>query len=279
MGTDAREYVLGTGNDELGRLALQHRLWADAAHSLWRLGRIGLGQSILDVGCGPGFASFDLAQLVTASGRVVGVDESQAFVDYANAQAKARGLPQLTAHVGDVQSLGVALAESGVEQGSFDLAYARWVLCFVKDPEAVVAGVARALKPGGRFCVNDYFNYRSMTMAPRRESFAKAVAATVASWEARGGNTDIVGILPRLMEKHGLKVTHLDVHQRVCRGNDTMFWWIDVWWRTYAPKLVGMGLLAQVELDQLLRDLDDVRQSSFDFVMCPPVFEVVAEKV
>ena len=287
MSTNSREYVLGTGNDELNRLALQHRLWADAAHSLWRRARVVLGQDVLDVGCGPGFASFDLAQLVTRSGRVVGVDESAAFVAHANAQAGARDLPHLTAHVGDVQSIQAVLAavRNSAREATmplvpsrFDLAYARWVLCFVKDPEAVVAGVALALKPGGRFCINDYFNYRSMTMAPRRESFNKAVEATARSWEARGGNTDIVGVLPRLLEKHGWVVTHLDVHQRVCRGNDTMFVWIDVWWRTYAPKLVEMGLLSKGDLEQLLVDLDEVRSSTVDFVACPPVYEIVAEK-
>jgi SAM-dependent methyltransferase len=276
----AREYVLGTGTDELARLALQHRFWADAAHSLWRRAKINLGHQVLDIGCGPGFASFDLAQLVTQSGRVVGIDESQPFVDHANAQAKSRGLPHLTAHLGDVQNLAAALraASSSPLPSSFDLAYARWVLCFVKDPDAVVAGVASLLKPGGRFCINDYFNYRSMTLAPRRASFDKAVAATVQSWEARGGNTDIVAILPRLCEKYGLTVTHLDVHQRICRGNDTMFAWIDVWWRTYAPKLVEMNLLARSDLEQLLRDLDEVRHSSTDFVACPPVYELIAQR-
>lgn len=268
---------------------MQHRLWSDAAHSLWRRAGIGMGQSVLDVGCGPGFAAFDLAQLVTQSGRVVGVDESQAFVDHVNTQAKSRALPHLCALVGDVQNLAGALGsapEAGPALSSrthatgtlFDLAYARWVLCFVKDPESVVAGVAALLKPGGTFCINDYFNYRSMTMAPRRASFDKAVAATAKSWEARGGNTDIVGILPRLLEKHGLRVTHLDVHLRVCRGTDTMFGWIDVWWHTYAPKLVEMGLLGADDQVQLFKDLDEARHSTTDFVTCPPVYEVVAEK-
>lgn len=279
----SREYVLGTGSDELARLALQHRLWSDAAHSLWRRARIHLGLHVLDVGCGPGFASFDLAQLVTQAGRVVGIDESKAFVEHVNAQAKSRSLPHLSAHLGDVQNLANASSSSPTAPhsplpSSFDLAYARWVLCFVKDPEAVVAGVARLLKPGGRFCINDYFNYRSMTMAPRRVSHDKAVAATIKSWEARGGNTDIVGILPRLLEKHGLTVTHLDVHHRVCRGRDTMFAWIDVWWRTYAPKLVEMGLLERSDQDHLFKDLDEIRESPTDFVACPPVYEVIAEK-
>ncbi len=272
--TKPAEYVLGTGDDELARLALQHRLWGDAAHGLWRRAGIAPGFRVLDVGCGPGHASFDLAQWVTPNGKVVGVDESAGFIEYLNAQARSRGLPQLSGRIGDVQQLGRCIEP----KEHYDLAYARWVLCFVKDPEAVVAGVAAALKPGGKFCVHDYFNYRSMSMAPRRASHDKVVAATVKSWEARGGDTDIMGRLPRLLDKQGLEVTHLDVHQRVARGNDAMFTWINVWWRIYAPKLAEMGLITNDDVDALLHDLDEIRYSTTDFVSCPPVYELISVK-
>lgn len=272
--TKPAEYVLGTGDDELARLALQHRLWGDAAHGLWRRAGIAPGMRVLDVGCGPGHAAFDLSQWVTPSGKVLGVDESASFIEHLNAQARSRGLPQLSGTVGDVQQLGRCIDASE----HYDLAYARWVLCFVKDPEAVVAGVSQALKPGGRFCVHDYFNYRSMSMAPRRASHDKVVAATVKSWEARGGDTDIMGRLPRLLARHGLEVTHLDVHQRVARGSDAMFTWINVWWRIYAPKLAEMGLITSDDVRELLHDLDEIRQSATDFVSCPPVYEIISVK-
>ncbi|MGQ0628256.1 MAG: methyltransferase domain-containing protein [Phycisphaerales bacterium] len=270
----AKEYVLGTGQDELERLALQHRLWSDAAHGAWRAAEIRIGQRVLDVGCGPGFAAFDLAQLVRSGGRVVGVDESPGFIAELSAQAAGRGLPQLTGRVGDVQALASVLKG----EAPFDLAYARWVLCFVKDPLAVVRGVAEMLRPGGRFVVHDYFNYRSMTMAPRRASHDKAVAATIKSWEARGGDTDIAGRLPGLMSQAGLRVERIEVHQRLARGTDTMFQWPDVWWRIYAPKLVEMGLLAQSDCDELIRDLETIAGDPTQYVVCPPVYEVIGVK-
>ncbi len=283
------EYVLGTGADELGRLGLQHQLWSDAAHSLWRRAGLQPGMRILDVGCGPGYASFDLAQLATDSGRVVGVDESASFIEWLNDQSRSRRLPQLRGVVGDVHDLAGAIASAPATgnpgpasnksaEGPFDAAYARWVLCFVKDPGAVVRSVASVLKPGGRFCVHDYFNYRSMSMAPRRASHDKAVAATIKSWEGRGGDTDVMARVPRLMEAAGLRVTHLHVHARVCRGSDTMFAWPYVWWHVYAPKLVEMGLLGAADRDELFRDLDEVRGSKTDFIQCPPVYEVIGVK-
>jgi ubiquinone/menaquinone biosynthesis C-methylase UbiE len=273
--SEPREYVLGTGADELERLALQNRLWSDASHALWKRAQIRIGHHVLDVGCGPGYASFELAQIVGHTGRVVGVDESPGFIEHLNRQAQVRGLPHLTGVRGDVQDLPGALATPG----SFDLAYARWVLCFVADPEAVVRGVSRLLKPGGRFCVQDYFNYASMTTAPRLASHDKAVAATVESWKARGGDPDVVGRLPRLMEKHGLRIDHIGVNQRLARGGDTMFHWPDVWWRTFTPKLVQMGLLTQADQDELFADLERLAGSATDFILVPPVFDLVGTKL
>lgn len=269
-----REYVLGTGNDELVRLAQQHRLWSDTAHQAWLRAGVQPGQRVLDVGAGPGFAAFDLAQLVTEAGAVLAVDESAAFVGHVDAQAKARHLPQLSGRVGDVQQLGGPLAG----EAPFDLAYARWVLCFLRDPEAVVRGVAKALRPGGRFVVHDYFNYGAMTMAPRRRSHDLAVAATMQSWRAKGGDPDVMGRVPAMLVANGFTIESLLPHHRLARGSDAMFAWPDTWWRTFAPKLVTMGLLAAADCQQLLDDLTAIRHSEADYVVCPTVYEVVARK-
>lgn len=279
--TSPTPYVLGTGDDELARLGLQHRLWSDAAADAWKRAGIGMGSRVLDVGCGPGFASFDLAQLVTPSGRVVGIDESAPFIEYLAGQAQARGLPQLSGFVRDVQALDGA----SIAGAPFDAAYARWVLCFVRDPGAVVAGVGSMLRSGGHFVVHDYFNYTGMTAAPRLASHDRLVSATAQSIRARGGDPDVVGHLPALLIAHGFEVMHLSVHQRVARGGtrpdgtrDPMLGWPLTWWRTFAPKLVGMNLLSQAHCDEALADLAAIEKDPARFVVCPPVYEVIARK-
>lgn len=268
-----REYVLGTGADELERLGLQHRLWADAAFAAWKGAAIGPGQRVLDVGCGPGYASLDLAELVQSTGTVFGVDESEGFVQHLREQARRRGLSQVGAAAGDVQELAKPLAG----RRDFDLAYARWVLCFVRDPGAVVAGVAAALAPGGRFVIHDYFNYEAMTLAPRRESHARAVAATARSWRARGGDPDIAARLPRLLRDHGFRVEHLAQHARVARPGDSMWHWIASWWTIYVPKLVAMGELSTDDGSRFFEDFAAMRADT-DFAVLPSVFEIIARK-
>ena len=269
-----KEYVLGTGADELERLALQHRFWSDAAHQAWQAAKIRIGQRVLDVGCGPGYASFDLAQLVTRQGAVVGVDESSSFIDYLNWQANLRGLSQLRGIVGDVHNISDALRD----EAPFDLAFARWVLCFVPDPAAVIREVASQLKPGGRFVIHDYFNYQSFTVAPRTAVQDRAVSATIESWHARGGNTDVAGAIPGMLQSVGLELEHTSVHARMARTDEMMFQWPLIWWRIYAPKLVSMGFLSQADCDRLLSDFEQMKDQTDQFVQCPLVYEFIARR-
>jgi len=273
MTTSTPEYVLGTGADELERLGLQHRLWSDATHELWRTARIAPGQRVLDVGCGPGHAAFDLAQLVGRSGAVVGLDESANFVAHLGEQAARRHLPQLTGRVGDVMALDAHLAGAA----PFDLAYARWVLCFVPGPQDVVAGVARALRPGGRFAVQDYFDYEAMTVSTRSPAHARVVAATARSWRAQGGDPDVAGRLPRLLAGAGFEIEHLAQRRRLARPGESMWHWTDSWWRIYVPKLVAMGELTAGEAEEFFHDWRALDPAT-DFVLLPTVVEIVARR-
>ena len=70
MPTD-RDYVLGTHDEELARLGLQHRVWRPVVLDCWQRAGITLGKRVLDVGAGPGYATVDLAEIVGPTGEVV----------------------------------------------------------------------------------------------------------------------------------------------------------------------------------------------------------------
>ena len=66
-----RDYVLGTHEDELERLGVQHRAWRPVVLDCWRNAGITTGSKVLDVGAGPGYATVDLADIVGRTGKVV----------------------------------------------------------------------------------------------------------------------------------------------------------------------------------------------------------------
>ncbi len=96
---------------------------------------------MLDVGCGAGASSLDLAARVGAGGQVLGVDISEPLIRRARALAP-QDAPALF-RVADASS-------AELPEGAFDLLFSRFGVMFFDDPTAAFAHMRRALKPGAR---------------------------------------------------------------------------------------------------------------------------------
>jgi ubiquinone/menaquinone biosynthesis C-methylase UbiE len=270
-----QEYILGVDEQESARLGLQHRLWSASAHEAWERARLQPGLTVLDVGCGPGYATIDMAHVVGPRGRLIAVDESPLYLKHLHDRAQGQHVRNVQRMLGDVQQLDALLPGAG---GAVDFAYARWVLCFVADPEAVVRGVSRLLKPGGRFVIQDYFNYEAMSLAPRRDAFSRVIRAVASSWRDKGGDPDIMSRLPALCRRHGLEVTDLRCNERIARPGEMMWHWPDSFWSSFVPRLVEMGYLSAAERDAFDACWAEASADPDTFMFLPPVFDLIAVK-
>jgi trans-aconitate 2-methyltransferase len=108
------------------------------------IGRLALqgSESVLDIGCGDGKVTAEIARLVPG-GRVLGIDQSEEMVALATQQIR---LPNVAFRVMDAQALEFAVELNG----EFDAVFSNSTLHWVPDQAAVVRGIACALKPGGR---------------------------------------------------------------------------------------------------------------------------------
>lgn len=269
--TAEHEYVLGTDRDELVRLGLQHQLWVEYAAAAWERAGFGPGQKLLDVGCGPGYATFDLSSRVGAQGQVKAIDASGRFIAHLEAGARMRGVNNIEAVIGDVERLAVS-------KGAFDGAYARWVLCFVKRPESVIAGVARALRQGGTFVVQDYFDYEGVLIAPNCEVFKKVFKMVARSWRRRGGNPDIGAEIPRMLAQCGFEVADVRPIVRSARPGSPLWQWPDTFFANYLPALVEWGLINETEQREFKNQWRRRSRDASAFFATPPMIEVVAVK-
>jgi arsenite methyltransferase len=104
------------------------------------------GERVLDVGCGPGFHLVELAEQVGPTGAVTGIDASPQTLALARRRTQGRG--NVTLHQADATALPVPDA-------GFDAALSVQVLEYVADPDAALAELHRALRPGGRLVVWD----------------------------------------------------------------------------------------------------------------------------
>jgi SAM-dependent methyltransferase len=101
------------------------------------------GEQVLDVGCGCGLTTLELARRVGPEGRVLGVDISKPML--AEAERRAKGSPgaPIRFQSGDAQTFPF-------EENRFDLVFSRFGVMFFEDPPAAFANLRRALRPGGR---------------------------------------------------------------------------------------------------------------------------------
>jgi SAM-dependent methyltransferase len=265
------EYLLGTDDDELRRLGFQHQVWAAEAAAAWERGGFGPGHHVLDLGCGPGYATLDLARLVGVTGRVTGVDVSARFVAHLQALVATLGVANVSAEVQDAEALSLPAEH-------FDGVYARWMLTFVRHPDAVIAGAARTLKPGGRLVIHDYANYAGVQLAPEHPAFRHGIAAIDRSWRDGGGDPNVGARLPRLMANAGLEVVSLRPIARIARPGSALWQWPRTFFDNYLPGLVERGYLTQDEVDAFDATWAARAADPAAYFATPPMVEVVGVK-
>lgn len=103
------------------------------------------GARVLDLGCGFGDTTLELAQRVGAGGAAVGIDASERFVDVGRAEAAAAGLANVRFLAGDVET-----ADLG---GPFDYVYSRFGTMFFASPVRALRNVRRAMQTDARLCL------------------------------------------------------------------------------------------------------------------------------
>jgi SAM-dependent methyltransferase len=103
------------------------------------------GDRVLDVGCGFGDTTRQLAGLVGPGGEAVGVDAAERFIDTARREAAEEGIANARFLVADVQACEL--------DGGFDYAFSRFGTMFFAQPVVALRNVRLALAPGGRLCM------------------------------------------------------------------------------------------------------------------------------
>ncbi len=265
------EYVLRPRDrEELSRLERQHRVWKEETDSVIRRAGFRRGDRLLDLGCGPGFLSFDLAELVGPDGSVLALDNSERFVGHLRDQADVRGLDWIRAEVADVRGLEY-------QEASLDGAITRWVLMFIADAEQAIAGVARALRPGGTFAVMEYVQFTSMSLWPSGEGFRRIYDAVHELIARSGGDADFGGRVPELMHGAGFEIVEVFPILRVGRPGTPLWEWLEATNENHL-NLVKAELVSASELESYYREWEQMSGDPNAFFLTPPVLVTIGVK-
>jgi len=106
------------------------------------------GDSVLDLGSGAGNDCFVARAIVGETGKITGIDFTDAMVEKAQANNKKLGFTNVDFVKGDIE-------EMPLPENTYDVVISNCVLNLVPDKQKAFKEIYRVLKPGGHFCVSD----------------------------------------------------------------------------------------------------------------------------
>jgi ubiquinone/menaquinone biosynthesis C-methylase UbiE len=251
---------------------LRSHTWRTAENSsAYLLPHLRPGQSVLDVGCGPGTITADLALLV-APGEVVGLDASAEVVDQARAYAAGLGVANLRFEVGD-------LFAPDFPDASFDVVHLHQVLQHVRDPVSALVALRRVLRPDGVLAARDS-DYAAFTWAPADPLLDRWRQLYFAVTERNGHDACIGPRLLGLAHQAGFSDVVTSSSTWTYADPESRSWWGGLWsdrvrFSRFAEQAVAYGLSDEAELSSIASAFEHWA-SSPDGVFVIPHVEILA---
>lgn len=264
-----QEYVLGTHDEEILRLGLQHRVWRPRALDAWRRAGFTTGQTILDIGCGPGYATLDLAEIVGPSGTIVAIDKSRRFLDALEGARRQRGLTNIVTHELDLNA-------GQLPDVKADGAWTRWVYAFVKHPRDLLARASATLKPGSVYVIHEYIDYSTWRLAPRLQELEEYVKAVMESWRADGGEPDIGLNLPLWLKELGFELKTLNPIVDIVPASNYVWEWPKAFIEVGIQRLIDLGRMKKQRAHEILAAFADFEKRPNTLMITPTVLEIIA---
>ncbi|MFD8913653.1 methyltransferase domain-containing protein [Streptomyces sp. NPDC059575] len=224
---------------------LRSHTWRTAANSAgYLLSSLKPHMKVLDIGCGPGTITADLAALVP-DGRVTGIDRAPGILERARTTAAERGLGNTDFAVGDVHALDFP-------DDTFCVVHAHQVLQHVGDPVRALREMVRVTRPGGIVAVRDA-DYAAMTWYPAVDGLDDWLDLYERVARANGGEPDAGRRLKGWALEAGLRDITATSGTWTFATAEERAWWSGLWAdRTlasaYADRAVGGGHASAGEL-------------------------------
>ena len=150
----ADEWLIGIPEDSIESFA--------GTGNPFSLGELGLGERVVDVGCGAGIDSLIAAKKVGPEGRVIGVDMTPSMLEKARDAAGVSGLANVEFRRGYAEELPV-------DDGWADVVISNGVLNLMPDKAAALEEMSRVLKPNGRLQIGDILVQKAVPESAKRK--------------------------------------------------------------------------------------------------------------
>lgn len=205
------------------------------------------GQRLLDLGCGPGTITIDLAACV-APGDAVGVDASADVIAVASQNAELAGCTNVRFVSGDVYGVDAP-------DGAFDVVHAHQLLQHLSDPIAALGEARRVLRPGGLLAVRDS-DYGAFVWAPEDHRLDRWMQLYHHVTQRNGAQADAGRWLPSWVAQAGFADVRTTSSNWTFADSESRAWWGDLWAErvtasSFAEQALAYGLSTEAELAEL----------------------------
>jgi SAM-dependent methyltransferase len=265
---DEQHYLIRGGVEGRERLRVLGRVMRPTTLPLLERAGVTAGLRCLDVGCGGGDVTFDLASLVGITGSVVGVDLDATKIGLARGDAEHEQITNVEFRVADLAD--------GLGEDEYDVVYARFVLTHLRDPAAGLMQMTRALRPGGRLIVED-IDYRGSFCQPETATFSRYREIYTLTAQANGGDPYIGTRLPLLLIEAGLERVQPNVVQPAGLEGE-----VKIMPALTLENIKTMAVRHQIatgeEIDCLVEELYALARDARTFIGNPRMVQVWGEK-
>jgi SAM-dependent methyltransferase len=236
---------------------LRSHRWRTAENSAaYLLPHLRPGQALLDVGCGPGTLTVDLARRV-APGEVTAIEPTEQVLEIARAEAEVHGVDVRFA-VADV--LGLDLPDD-----SFDVVHAHQVLHHIGDPVRALQEMARVCRPDGLIAVREG-DYGGFTWWPPLPELDEWMLLFCAAQRTNGGEPDAGRRLLSWAQAAGLRDIVATSSTWCFASQLDRSWWGQMW----ADRILASDLTEQLLSSAATReDLERIARGWRAWVAAP----------
>jgi len=256
------EYTIERGRAVRERMDLLASAHAPGTLVLLDMLGVPSGARCLDLGCGGGHVTMELARRAGASGSVLGIDLDEELLGIARSEAAAQRLRNVTFRAAPVETLSEA---------DFDVAYARMLLEHVSNPAGIVALMTAALKPGGIVIVEDT-QFSGCFTEPACPAYDQWVGWFKETVRRTGGDLDIGPRLPALLRGSGLAEIGVRVAQPAyLNGPVKQLQQLSM--EKIRTSVLGYGIATATEFDQAHRDLKAFTNDPTTLVASPRMIQ------
>ncbi|MBW4455979.1 MAG: methyltransferase domain-containing protein [Nostoc indistinguendum CM1-VF10] len=188
---------------ELERLKQQATAIIDHEKIIWSQAGLTASMNVLDLACGPGIISCELAKFVT-SGKVTGFDLSETLLEIARCYQNIERVENVFFRQGDIYQTNF------VEQ-TFDFAYARFIFQHLSEPNKALQNIYQVLKPDGILCIVD-IDDAWLTLYPEPASFSSLNQKAARGQQSKGGDRHVGRKLSTYLQTAGFTNVRTSVH-------------------------------------------------------------------